>query len=611
MIDVIRDISAHPNGVPIEDIKVGDLAYCYDDNKNLAIKKVVWSGKTGKKKILRVHWVGQGNHHKGHIDCTPDHMIRLTSGDYVKAVELKKNDRVLALHREVKKQHGYAHLYTTGVKGALREHRFIQSYLSKNVESSSHVHHINGNKIDNRVENLTVMSAQEHLKYESLLNKDARLSKMVKTMKQKYINGEVKFNPRRGPAAANWLGLSKEWIVQILMENKGKPTKFRDEYDIDYATIQKYMKLHNVNFKDYSKWYNRRGEFLSKELVEEAAAIRPQEKAQKFIGLGFYKFKDIQEEYGIEPWNHRITKIEEINEIDDVYDLEIEDCHNFIANELCVHNSSNNPNLQNIPSRREMGKDIKKLFVPSEVDWVLLQADYSQVELRMAAILANEPVMLDAYANDKDIHKITAATVLNKDIKDVTDDDRQKAKAVAFGFLYGGSAQGFVGYAKKSYGVDFTLGQADQVRSKFFKLYSALPKWYEKIWKDCRRNNYVKSLFGRKRIIDNINSKNSYLRGAAERQSINHPDQGSCADMLLLALYHINKYIKEKNIRARIINTVHDSIVLECHKDDLMRTAKIVKTIMENIPTPFEKLCPIKAELEYGPNWGELSKLKF
>lgn len=273
--------------------------------------------------------------------------------------------------------------------------------------------------------------------------------------------------------------------------------------------------------------------------------------------------------------------------------------------------SSNSPNLQNVPSRGEMGKDIKKLFVPSEVDWVLLQADYSQVELRMAAILANEPVMLDAYANDKDIHRITAATVLNKDIKDITDEDRQKAKAVAFGFLYGGSAQGFVGYAKKSYGVDFTLEQAEQVRNKFFRLYSALPKWYEKIWKDCRRNNYVKSLFGRKRIIDNINSKNSYLRGAAERQSINHPDQGSCADMLLLALYHINRYLKEKNIRAKIINTVHDSIILECHKDDLMRTAKIVKTIMENIPTPFEKLCPIKAELEYGPNWGELQKLKF
>lgn len=272
--------------------------------------------------------------------------------------------------------------------------------------------------------------------------------------------------------------------------------------------------------------------------------------------------------------------------------------------------SSSQCNLQNIPSRGDIGKDVKKMFIPSYPDWYILQADYSQVELRMAAILANETVMIDAYANDKDIHVITAATVLNKPIEDVTKEDRQKAKAVAFGFLYGGSAKGFVSYAKKSYGVDFTQEQAEKVRDKFFKLYSALPAWYNKIWKDCRKTGYVESLFGRKRKIEDINSKNSYDRGSAERRAINHPDQGSCADMLILALYNINKYFKNNNMKSRIINTVHDSIILECPPDELMKTAKVVKTIMENVPVPFEKLCPIKADLEYGRNWGELEPLK-
>lgn len=272
--------------------------------------------------------------------------------------------------------------------------------------------------------------------------------------------------------------------------------------------------------------------------------------------------------------------------------------------------TSSTPNLQNIPSRGDIGKDVKKMFIPSHPDWYILQADYSQVELRMAAILANETVMIDAYSEDKDIHKITAATVLNKPIEDVTKEDRQKAKAVAFGFLYGGSAKGFVSYAKKSYGVDFTLEQAEKVRDKFFKLYSALPAWYITIWKDCRKTGYAKSLFGRKRKIENINSNNSYDRGSAERQAINHPDQSSCADMLILALYNINKYFKTNNMKSRIINTVHDSIILECPPDELMKTAKVVKTIMENVPVPFEKLCPIKADLEYGRTWGELETLK-
>lgn len=272
--------------------------------------------------------------------------------------------------------------------------------------------------------------------------------------------------------------------------------------------------------------------------------------------------------------------------------------------------SSSLPNLQNVPARGELGKEIKKMFVASEQDWVILQADYSQIELRVAAICANEPTMLQAYIDDKDIHKITPASIFNKKVEDVTKEERQAGKSLNFGLIYGMSARGLVMYSKKGYGVDMSEEQAEQYRNRYFKLYSTLPKWYDKIKKEASSTGNVKNLFGRKRIIENINSPNKYLRGEAERKCYNSPVQSSASDMLILSLYNINKYLKEKSIRARIINTVHDSIVLECHKDDLIKTAKIVKTIMENIPTPFEKLCPIKAELEYGPNWGELKELK-
>ena len=272
--------------------------------------------------------------------------------------------------------------------------------------------------------------------------------------------------------------------------------------------------------------------------------------------------------------------------------------------------SSSTPNLQNVPSRGDMGKEIKKMFVPSHPDWYILQADYSQIELRIAAIIANETNMLQAYIEDKDIHKITPATIFNKRIEDITKKERQAGKSINFGLIYGMSAQGLVIYAKKGYDTDFTLEQAEEIRNKYFKLYSGLPGWYGKLLSGIRKTGYVKNLFGRKRKIENINSNNKYLKGSAERQGINAPVQSSASDMLMLALYNINKYFKINNMKSRIINTVHDSIILECPPDELMRTAKVVKTIMENGPVPFEKLCPIKVDLEYGRNWGELEPLK-
>lgn len=271
--------------------------------------------------------------------------------------------------------------------------------------------------------------------------------------------------------------------------------------------------------------------------------------------------------------------------------------------------SSSAPNLQNIPSRGEQGKEIKKMFIPSKKGWYILQADYSQIELRISAIETLDPVMIQAYKEFGDLHITTAKEVLGKSI--ITKEDRNKAKPINFGLIYLQSAQGFVKYAKKSYGITFTLAEAETTIKKFFSTYKGLTPWHNKTIEFAKKYGYVTNMFGRKRIIANINSKNSYDRGSAERQAVNHPIQSVPAEMMVLSLYYVNKFLKSKGMLSKIINTVHDSMILECPPEELYKVAKIIKTIMENIPTPFEKIIPIVADLEYGYNWGELESFKF
>ncbi|MCK5614898.1 HNH endonuclease [Candidatus Pacearchaeota archaeon] len=612
LVEVVRDISKYPKGIPIEDVKEGDLVYCYDDKLNLTIKPVIWSGKTGYKKLIRLHWKGTGNKHTGYVDVTPNHPIRLVNGEYRKAKELVAGTRTLALSRG-KTAYGYSRLYATGIGEIPKDHRFIMEQLGSNI-TGMHIHHRNGNKLDNNVNNLEVLSPQEHTSYESKKNMTpARRKAISKTLKEKYANGEMVINYCLGEDSSNWLGLSKEWMEEVLWENKGKPTVFRDIYGIDYATAQKYMRMHGIDHTDISKHFNKKGQKLTKEFIDAARAIYEKEgqrKTQKYIGLGYARFREVQESYDLIPYNHVVTSIEYLEEKDDVYDLEVADHHNFIANEICVHNSASNPNLQNQPSKGEIGKDLKKIFISSFEGGSLIQADYSQIELRVAAIVANEKNMLKIYAEDGDIHTSMAAFITGKAEADVTPAERTNAKPVNFGFLYGQSPKGFVVSAKRDYGVDFTLAEATRIRERYFKMYPALIPWYEHTWAFARKTSYVKTLFGRKRTIFNLHSTNNFLKQRAENQSINTEVQGSAGEMCILAIYHINKYLKGKGMRSMIVNTVHDSIILDCPKEEVMQTAKIAKTIMENVPTPFDKPIPMKADIEIGPSWGALKEVK-
>lgn len=262
--------------------------------------------------------------------------------------------------------------------------------------------------------------------------------------------------------------------------------------------------------------------------------------------------------------------------------------------------SSSNPNLQNIPATGIWGEKIRKAFV-AEPGNILLSADYSQIELRIAAALAEDERMLMAFENDEDIHTATAMEIFGLPANQITKEMRRTAKTINFGILYGMS----------SYGLSEALGiapqQANEYIEKYFTLHQGIQKYIRNTIEKARELGYVETYFGRKRPIPEINSNIINIRNAAERMAINMPIQGTAADIIKLAMIEIFKELKEKSYPGKMILQVHDELVFEVPKNNLKEFAKMVKDKMENI---VKLTVPLKVNLKWGKNWSEMEELE-
>ena len=262
-------------------------------------------------------------------------------------------------------------------------------------------------------------------------------------------------------------------------------------------------------------------------------------------------------------------------------------------------------NLQQIPRDKRF-----KRLIRARDGYILAELDYSQIELRVASHLAGEPTMLEIYRTGGDIHTRTAQAVTGKD--DVTKADRTKAKAVNFGFLYGMGARSFRDYARDSYGVELTDEEASDYRKRFFSLYSALPVWHKNTKEEALKTGYIETLFGRRRYLDGLKYGGGSEKGAALRQAVNTSVQSVASDMMILALGIIHRLIVCGPYDAKIVATVHDSVLLEIAEDEAERVAIKAKYIMEHLPLSHfgVKLnVPIEAGLSIGRRWGEMEEL--
>lgn len=258
--------------------------------------------------------------------------------------------------------------------------------------------------------------------------------------------------------------------------------------------------------------------------------------------------------------------------------------------------SSNNPNLQNIPIRTERGRQVRRAFVPKNENYVLLAADYSQIELRIIAALSQEETMIQAFQNGEDIHASTAAKVFNVPIDEVTREQRSNAKTVNFGIIYGVSAFGL------SNQTSLTRKESKELIDLYYQTYPKLRSYMSKQVDFARENGYVETVLQRRRYLKDINSRNAIVRGAAERNAVNAPIQGSAADIIKLAMIEIHKRFKEENFKSRMLLQVHDELVFDAHKDELELIQPIIKYEMENA---FALNVPLEVEMGIGQNWLE------
>jgi DNA polymerase I len=258
--------------------------------------------------------------------------------------------------------------------------------------------------------------------------------------------------------------------------------------------------------------------------------------------------------------------------------------------------SSTNPNLQNIPIRTEKGRAIRKSFIARNEDYVLMAADYSQIELRIMAVLSEDPNMLKAFQEGADIHAATASRVFATPIDAVTREQRGKAKAVNFGIIYGQSAFGL------AENLNISRTEAKEIIDNYFAQYPRVKEYMDNAIARARELGYVETIMQRRRYLPDINSANAVVRGFAERNAINAPIQGSAADIIKVAMIRVFNKMKQRGLTSRLLLQVHDELVFDVHKSEIEVMQKLVKEEMENA---VEFGVPLTVEVNKGQNWLE------
>ena len=260
--------------------------------------------------------------------------------------------------------------------------------------------------------------------------------------------------------------------------------------------------------------------------------------------------------------------------------------------------SSSDPNLQNIPIRTELGRQVRKAFVAQDSpDWLLFSADYSQIELRVLAHLSQDPGLLEAFRRGEDIHSSTASLMFGVPINEVTSDNRRIAKVLNFGVIYGLSPHGI---AQQT---EFSREEGARFIEDYFSKYPRIQEYLENVKAKTRETQYVETVMVRRRYLPDINAANFNVRGAAERMAINMPIQGTAADIMKLAMIRVHRRLEEEKLQAKMLLQVHDELVFEVPQEEL---EAIKKVVFDEMPAALELDVTLKVDIKWGPTWGDM-----
>lgn len=623
-IEVVRDLSQHPEGINVEDVKVGDLVYTYDDNLNLTLRKVYWAGKTGTKRVVRVHWRSNKGR-KGYLDVTGNHPIRLINGEYVRADKLKAGNRVLSLSRST---NDITFIHWTNQVEPIKDSRFIYGTVRGDFDSTNHIHHKDHNHFNNVLNNLQCLTPSAH----SQLH-------------------------HAGEGNGRFIKLARIQCLQLLARAKGCPTKV----GYDFQTFINKLEGYEINWLDVKRRYGRNGVYLSRGLILQTLAKNGfnRTKTQKELGTNFYNLTRLTEYYGIQglkkinghsltkfgalkalakvrgqiskvpydygffnkklkvwdidwqevknrytrdgkyvasttPNNHKIIKVEWLDEFVDVYDMGVEDTHNFIAGELCISNSSDDPNMQNWPNRK--GKEIREIIAAPEGHW-MVGADYGQIEARIIGIVSQDQAFCEALWNNYDIHKYWAERIaeaypnviggknylgnqdkLNRFRKDVKNQ-------WTFPAFYGSSP----------YSIAASIGVPTEIVlelfDEFWDMFRGVKKWQKWVLNRYERLGYVETLTGRRRHAP-----------LSMNEIINSGIQGTASDICVDAMNRLSE------AGIQVVMNVHDEIDSYVPDDKLEDQTEQIAEVMCSVPFKWVNI-PIAVEVSVGPDWYNMEEI--
>lgn len=598
---------------PIEDIKVGDLVYCFDDRLEPTLKKVLWSGKTGTKKVIKLDWISGSRKHRGSLICTPEHRVRISDGSYKEAQHLTYDDSVLAIHRG-KGDNGRNKLWATNNPGE-KESRVV--FKSIHGYLPDHVHHINEDVSDDRPENLEGLTYSEHINRHR--SPEEHYAHYANTLKVWPDNGGIPPSLSGKDSPLYRVDLTKERILEVFASEK-RLLKAAELLGCYCGTLLSRCAEYGIPHP------NPRSKYLSKEeLVWYLETYQTWEELIKYCPLKRTAITKLCTEYGIERkkgGNHNITGITKMLSPMDVYDIEVEDSHNFICEELCVHNSSSNPNLQQVPAKGEATELIRQIFVPEPGEtWYSI--DYSQIEYRVFAHYSGDVELIKAYQDiETDFH-----SQVGKMLGDTL--DRKIVKSCNFLALYGGGpvklAHGLRTYMSET-DADSLIQQLGDVRDpvKFqwrmnyekkkiplfepdlYDLvgYRVLEVYNEKfpsakaLAEKC--SNVAKQ---RGHIFTLLNRRRRFGKGDSTHKALNALCQGSAADIMKKAMVDVWKSGVCVVLGAPLL-TVHDELNFSVPDSKLgLEAINETRRLMENA---VRLKVPTSCDFEFGPDWGHV-----
>ena len=616
LIEVVRNRTERKE-VPIEEVRAGDLVYCYDGELNPTISEVTWQGKTGHKKVVRVYWKSPHGVYRGHVDLTPEHGVRLINGDYKPAGMLKEGERVLALHvKSGPDISPYQNLYFTGrTSNVPKEHRFVYEKLVGVIPEGHEIHHLDEDPRNNLPSNLKCLTKSQHI--------------------SEHFTTEERRAFQKGEKSSRTYVTSKRQALRILAEQKGLVS---GKGRLDYGCFTEKLELFGIDWDSVQLRYSERtGDYMSKGKLSNLLKVQNRTSIQQEYGFGYYKFSKLLKSYGLESngpvqklrsldtaeklqaaldecegkWhnspydygsfkrkcekfgvvynNHVVERIEFLDEPVDVYDITVENHHNFFANEICVHNS------QNFPKRK--GKELRQIIVPSP-GCALVASDYGQIEARVIGMLSKDEKFCEALWHGYDVH-MEWAIYLAKMRPDKVGgskglDDPKKMKALRQDVKNLFVFPSFFGSTPFSIARNLAIepAEADEMQSDFWKVFAGAKAWQEQQLKFYQKNGYVCTPTGR-RFYGPLDPTEIY----------NFPIQGTAGDIMLEGLCDLTE------AGVPVILSIHDDLTSDIPVDTLEES---IEQIVKTMCTPnFDWIqVPLSVEVEVGMNnWGEMESV--